>query len=339
MLVSLANWTDPKKRKVAALQALQERELHRTYLALKGRRRASVSARTLETYEIGIRDFLAWVWPVGAAGPRVPLYEVGGDELDAWMHALETEGGHLVEEEQRRPLRPASLAARLAGVRSLYRALSWAGVASVPQTLSPADPTPAHERRPALPQALYKKLLEHLTGEDAELKRDHLAARLMGEAGLRLSEVVALDVEHVFLGEETLEVKRGKGGKARSLPLGRGLVKELEAWLKLRQAHAKAGEAALLINLGGRKASGQRMSPRMLQLRFARYYDELDFPTRYRGVHMLRHTSGTRLYRGLKDLYAVATLLGHSDVNTSAIYAKMDREDLKARVEGLEEPT
>ena len=344
MLVSLANWRDPQKRRVAALQALQARdekgllELHHTYLALKGRRRARLSPHTLAAYESGIRDFLAWVWPPEARGPRVPLWEVGPDEVDAWLHALETEGSQRVEPERRRPLRPSSLAARLAAVRSLYKALRWAGVAAVPDTLSPADPTPAHERRPALPPVLYQQLLLHLSGEDGASKRDHLAARLMGEAGLRLSEVVALDVDHVLVDEGLLEIRQGKGGKARSLPLGRSLVKELEDWLQLRRAYAQAGENALLINLGGRKAHGRRMGARSLQLRFAGHYRALGFPLRYRGVHLLRHTAGTRLYQGLRDLYAVATLLGHSDVNTSAIYAKMDRTGLKQRLEELEEP-
>lgn len=344
MLVSLANWRDPKKRRAAALQALQERdlerllELHRTYLALKGRRRARLSPHTLAAYESGIRDFLAWAWPPEARGPRVPLWEVGPDEIDAWLHALETEGSHLVEPQRRRPLRPSSLAARLAAVRSLYKALRWAGVAAVPETLSPTDPTPAHERRPALPLALYKKLLQHLSSDDPESRRDHLAARLMGEAGLRLSEVVALDLERLLLDEGLLEVRRGKGGKGRSVPLSQSLLRELQGWLKLRQLHAAAGERAVLINLGGRKAHGRRMGARSLQLRFAEHYRALGFASRYRGVHLLRHTAGTWLYQGLRDLYAVATLLGHADVNTSAIYAKMDREGLRERVQQLEEP-
>ncbi|AWR87998.1 tyrosine-type recombinase/integrase [Meiothermus taiwanensis] len=342
MLAPLANWQDPKKRRVTALQALQTRdeerllELHRVYLALKGRRRARLSSHTLAAYETGIREFLAWAWPPEAAGPRMPLWTVGSDEVDIWLHTLETEGSRLVPPERRRPLRPASLAARLAAVRSFYRALRWAGVAAVPDTPSPTDPTPAHERRPALPARLYAKLLAHLSGEDEVSKRDHLAARLMGEAGLRLSEVVALDVGHVLFAEGLLEVRRGKGGKGRSVPLSKSLLRELEAWLKLRQLHARAGEPALLINMGGRKAHGRRMSARNLQLRFAEHYRALGFPARYRGVHLLRHTAGTRYYQGLRDLYAVATLLGHTDVNTSAIYAKMDREELQRRVEGLE---
>jgi len=140
----------------------------------------------------------------------------------------------------------------------------------------------------------------------------------------------------VHLEEGLLEVRQGKGGKGRSVPLGKSLRAELEAWLRLRLLHARAGESALLINLGGRKAHGRRMGARNLQLRFADHYRALGFPARYRGVHLLRHTAGTRYYQGLRDLYAVATLLGHADVNTSAIYAKMDREELRRRVEGLE---
>ena len=135
--------------------------------------------------------------------------------------------------------------------------------------------------------------------------------------------------------ERLLEV-RGKGGKQRSVPLSRSLAEELEAWLKLRLAYAKAGERHVLVNLGGRKGHGRGMSEKALRESLNRYYCTLGFPPRYRGAHMLRHTAGTRFYRASRDLHATARLLGHASVNTSAIYAKMDLEGLFEVVDRLE---
>ncbi|MCV5639226.1 tyrosine-type recombinase/integrase, partial [Escherichia coli] len=61
------------------------------------------------------------------------------------------------------------------------------------------------------------------------------------------------------------------------------------------------------------------------------------FPERYRGAHMLRHTAGTRFYKASRDLHATARLLGHSNLNTSAIYAKMDLEGLFEVVDRIDE--
>ncbi|MBF6594497.1 MAG: tyrosine-type recombinase/integrase, partial [Thermaceae bacterium] len=228
-LVALPHWHDPGKRRLLATRAAHERDaetlwsLVQAYLRGYGRKGAAVSPRTLRNYSVALRDYLEWAWPADSPAPQVAILEAGRDELGRYLADLQEHGSFLTGE----PLAPGTLALRLAGVRALYRALRWAGAAADPEGFpSVHDPTPAHERRPALPQALYKRLLLYLSGDDVESQRDHLAARLMGEAGLRLSEVVGLEVGHVLLGEGLLEVRKGKGGKARTLPLGRGLVRE-----------------------------------------------------------------------------------------------------------------
>ncbi|MCS7058307.1 MAG: tyrosine-type recombinase/integrase [Meiothermus sp.] len=339
-LVPLSAWDNPSKRRLEAIRAAQERneekllELHRAYLVLKGRKRARLSPETLALYQVAIRDYLAWAWPPEAPGPKVEILKATGDDLDRWIHDLETQGGHLNPKPS--PLKPGSIATYLAAVRSFYRALAWAKAAEIPQVRAPQDPTPAHERRPALPPELYQKLLLYLTYDEPQAHRDRLAVRLMGEAGLRISEVVNLRLTEVHLGERLLEVT-GKGGKRRSVPISRSLAEELGRWLLLRRAHARPGEARLLINLGGRKGHGKGMTEKTLRERLNQHYRALGFPSRYHGAHLLRHTAGTRIYRKSRDLHITARLLGHANVNTSAIYAKMDMEGLFSLVDRLEE--
>lgn len=340
MLSVLPNWQNPSKRRLEAFRAAQERneaallELHQAYMLLKGRKRATVSPKTLELYQVAVRDYLAWAWPPESSAPTVQILKATSDDLDAWITDLQITGGHL--ETERFPLRPGSIATYLAAVRSFYRALAWAEAAEVPEVIAPRDPTPAHERRPALPLELYKQLLAYLDTEDAEARRDRIAARLMGEAGLRISEVIHLRIEDVYLSERLLEVKRGKGGKSRSVPLGKSLVAELSHWLRLRLAYAAAGETRVLVNLGGRKAHGRGMSDRGLRGILNAHYAALGFSSRYYGAHVLRHTAGTRMYKVSKDLHATARLLGHTNVNTSAIYAKLDLEGLFDVVDKLD---
>jgi len=339
-LVSLANWYDPAKRRLEAIRAAHERdeaallELLKTYLSLKSRKRAGLSPMTLQTYEAGVRDFLAWAWPPDSPAPKVALLKLSADELDRYVADLQTQGSHL----EHRPLKPSSIATYLAGVRALYRALEWAGAAKLPQGVAaPRDPTPAYERRPALPPKLYKELLAHLDPAKPEHQRDRVAIRLMAEAGLRISEVIHLMVSDLHLRERLIEVKRGKGSKQRSVPISASLCAELERWLRTRLAHAAAGESRVLVNLGGRKANGRGMSARGLREIINGYYRALGFPERYRGAHMLRHTAGTRFYKASRDLHATARLLGHTNLNTSAIYAKMDLEGLFELIDRIDE--
>lgn len=339
MLVPLANWQNPVKRRLEAIRASHERnesgllDLLHAYLVLKGRKRATLSQRTLENYRLAVRDFLAWAW---SESHSLDILKASADDLDRYIAHLQLEGGNLEGSDGFR-LKPGSIATYVAGVRAFYRALEWANAAQPPQVTSPRDPTPPEERRPALPLSLYKRLLDHLSGAEATIYRDRLAIRLMAEAGLRISEVINLSVEDVSLAERLLLVRAGKGGKQRSLPLSRTLLQELESWLKLRLAHAAAGEKAVLINLGGRKASGQRMTDKSLRKILNAHYRELGFPQRYYGAHMLRHTAGTRFYKTSRDLHATARLLGHTNINTSAIYAKMDLEGLFEVVDKLDD--
>ncbi|MCL4455130.1 MAG: tyrosine-type recombinase/integrase [Deinococcus sp.] len=341
-LVLLSSWSNPSKRRVAAVRAAHERneqallELLEAYLVLKGRKRAAVSEDTVATYHKGVRDYLAWAWPPDASGPKVEILKATSDDLDRYVTELQVNGGHL-SETSGVSLKPSTIATYLAGVRTLYRAFEWAKAAQMPQgVFAPRDPTPPEERRPALPVHLYRKLLDRLTPEKPDLLRDRVAVRLMAEAGLRISEVIQLVIADLHFGERILIVKHGKGGKQRSVPLSNSLVADLEAWLRIRTGLAAPGETRVLINMGGKKADGKGMSASMLRKTLAKHYSALGFPTRYYGAHMLRHTAGTRFYKASRDLHATARLLGHSNVNTSAIYAKMDLEGLFDVVDKLD---
>ncbi|AFV76070.1 site-specific recombinase XerD [Thermus oshimai JL-2] len=351
MLRPLPNYEDPAKRRLEAVRAAHEGDLEGLiallgyHLAHKSGKRTALSARTLELYALAVRDFFRYLWPEGAPGPRVPLLQVTPDHIDAWLADLLAHGGHTVPPEERRPLKPSTAASYLAGIRALYRALKWAGAVRENPTLEvrpPKDPTPRHERRPALPQTLYRRLLNLIQKggkelQEAEYKRfrDLLILRLMGEVGLRISEVEGLNVEDFDPVEEELHIQRGKGGKARTVPLPPDLAEGLQAWLKVRTLHAAPGEKALFINLGGRKAHGRRLRAWTIRKELSEALRALEAPRRYYGPHSLRHLAGTRLYQATGDLYLVATLLGHADVSTSQIYAKMDRSRLKEAVRNL----
>ncbi|WP_084473946.1 tyrosine-type recombinase/integrase [Deinococcus pimensis] len=154
--------------------------------------------------------------------------------------------------------------------------------------------------------------------------------------GLRAAEIVALDASDVNLALREVHVRRGKGGKARRVPVTRGVGDTLGAWLTAREAMRLRGEVrdadALLVSLSPARF-GARLSTRGLREIVNGYLTRAGLPRDMHGVHTLRRTAGTRLYRATRDLHVVADLLGHASVTTSAIYAKLDAD---LRLEALQ---
>ena len=353
MIVRTTNWSDPAQRRLEALRSLQERdfgkllELVQAYVVQRSRKQARTSAHTLRSYTTGIVDFLEWLWPERSSGPRLPLYRCTAEDLRAYVLQLQARPPQKHRKYGRdgavlsppKAVQPATVQNYLAGVRTLLKALEWAGVGkfTLEELTAPPDPTPPENRRPALPEVTYRnELMAHLEGDEPERLRMRIIVRLMGEMGLRISEVCGLETERIDLATRLLEV-RGKGGKLRPVPIPKGLVPELRQWLKTRTIYARAGTKELIINLGNRRAKGLGTKPDQIRKQLEALYRELHLPERYRGAHMLRHTAGTRIYkRNNKDLMTVARILGHANLNTAAIYAKLDAEGLLEAIDNTE---
>lgn len=326
-LVLSSDWHEPGRRKLQAVKAATERDLEclasllNTYLSYRGRKGGQTSPRTRETYETAMRDWVAYAWPDAEASPVVPLLRVQQHDVELYTARLQER------------VSPGTAATYLAGVRAFYRALEWAGASSsnpAEGVRSPVDPRPKHERRDPVPLDGYREMLELAN------VRDRLLLRCMGDMGLRISEVAALDLADVRGG--VVIVQRGKGGKRRRVPMTRPTGEALRAWLELRDAID--GELALFTNpIGGntrRDLAGRRMSADSIRTAFQRLRRAAGLPDGL-SPHSLRHTAGTRLYKAGRDLYVVSQALGHSDINTSAIYAKMDLEGLSDAMAKLDD--
>ncbi|MDZ7704180.1 MAG: tyrosine-type recombinase/integrase [Trueperaceae bacterium] len=347
--LSLATtWHDPAQRRREAVRAAHEGDndalldLLDTYLSYRGRKRSRTSKHTRYAYAVAARDWLHYCWPSEATSPEVSLLKAERDDVERYVALLLQDGGHL-DDSRGEPLTPGSAATYLAGVRALYRALVWAGAVTVSpaqDVVGPSDPRPRHERRPAMPWGDYQRLLEHCEGDDPLSLRMTALLRLLGDQGLRVSEVVGLGLEHLDLRDHTLFVANGKGGRSRTLPLTRASEQALRRWLGERRHHAHPDERAVLVNVGKTvKAArrGRAMHVNTVRLHLDNLYKEVGVSGRYRGAHTLRHTAGTRLYRKTRDLHVVSQVLGHSDINTSSIYAKMDIEGVRQAMAKLDD--
>ncbi|GMA16551.1 tyrosine recombinase XerD [Deinococcus metallilatus] len=333
-LVLASRWANAANRRREGLRAAHAQdaealtELLHTYMRLKSSRAGRTSRATLDHYAESARRFLAFTGPPEA--PSRALNQLEAEDFEVWLLELQAQG-----------LSANSVKRHLYGVRNLMRALVWAGVLKSDPSAGvrpPAETSPAHSRKRAIPLDQFHALLAlpHVLheGDTFRANRDRVLLELGGSGGLRAAEIVGLNVEDVNLNLRQLTV-RGKGGKTRLVPLTGGLAGALRAWLTSRQAITEQPGGPLLTSLTRRNLGGRLTTKGARDIAHA-YYQHLGLPPEMWGLHTLRRTAGTHLYRATRDLHVVADLLGHASVTTSAIYAKMDVDVRREAVEAME---
>ena len=225
----------------------------------------------------------------------------------------------LVARLHQQGLASRSLARLLSATRGLYQYL-------LRECLCRHDPAtglspPKRERR--LPRTLdadrSAQLLDGAVEDDFIARRDQAMLELFYSSGLRLSELVGLDLDGLDLPAGLVRV-RGKGNKVRELPVGSLARQALEQWLPLRKL-ANPGDGAVFISQQGR-----RLGPRAVQLRVRQAgVRELG---QHLHPHMLRHSFASHMLESSQDLRAVQELLGHADIATTQIYTHLDFQHL-----------
>lgn len=156
-------------------------------------------------------------------------------------------------------------------------------------------------------------------------ERDYAIITLFLNCGMRLSELVGINLNNIK--NNTLTVI-GKGGKERSIPLNNACIQAIEAYMKVRPVNGIKDKYALFIS--GRK---QRISKELVQKTVKKYIKAAGLdPQRY-STHKLRHTAATLMYKyGNVDIRALQELLGHESIATTEIYTHLDKQQLKDAV-------
>ena len=167
-------------------------------------------------------------------------------------------------------------------------------------------------------------LLEAIPKETPVGLRDWAAVELLYGTGVRRIELLGLDLEDLRLAEEFLHVL-GKGNKERVLPLGQAAREALERYLHEGRPRLTQGQhRKLLVSCkhGGPVSENELLASIRQHARRAKIRPIL-------GFHQFRHTCATHMLREGADLRAIQTLLGHADLNTTAIYTKVEVADLR----------
>lgn len=275
-----------------------------------------LAARTVAMYTDALRRLVA-----AAAAAGVALDAVQPHHVRRWVAQMHAQG-----------LAPRSIAIVLAGWRGLYR--WWGRHGKV--ALNPVDGVRAPRAAKPLPKALAVDqavaLAEHEPSQgDAVLRaRDRCIVELLYGCGLRVGELVGLDVAAsahaagwVDVADASVHVL-GKGGKRRSVPMGRAAARALAQWLDVRAQLLRPGadEPALLLS-----RRGTRVTPSQVRSRLARLAREAGLPTHVH-PHMLRHSFASHLLQSSGDLRGVQELLGHAHIQTTQVYTRLDFQHL-----------
>jgi len=292
---------------------LQHLQAHRRY-----------SPHTLDAYRRDLRQLTAL-----AQAAQRSLEQLTNSHIRQFAARLHAQG-----------LGPRSLARTLAAWRGFYQ--WWAPLAGLPG--NPVIGVRAPKAPRGLPKALSveqaQALLDHapakLANEPSGL-RDLAMFELLYSSGLRLSELVGLDLQYTRTTDyestswinaaEAEVIVLGKGGKRRSVPVGHAALTAIERWIEVRSQLASANASendAHALFVGAR---GRRISPRVVQTQLAKLAQAAGLPAHVH-PHVLRHSFASHVLQSAQDLRAVQELLGHANISTTQIYTRLDFQHL-----------
>ena len=274
-----------------------------------------LAARTVELYALDLQKLSD-----NAAKAGIELARVQNAHIRRWVAQMHGGGRS-----------GRGIALILSGWRGFYR---WLGR----QGLVTANPV-QDVRAPKAPKPLPKALgvddavqLAEFSAEDADPwleARDAAMVELLYGCGLRVGELVGLDAQASGQARGWVDLQAaeahvlGKGGKRRTVPLGRKAVQALQLWLPLRATLPQAPLQPALFT--GR--NGTRLTAQSIWQRLKRRSLKAGLATPVH-PHMLRHSFASHVLQSSGDLRAVQELLGHANITTTQVYTRLDFQHL-----------
>ena len=278
----------------------------------------NASPNTLAAYRNDLyqfADYLAEERGLGAGDWR----SVDGETVRAYLLCLHEHG-----------YSDATRARKIASARSLFGFLLEEGYISQ----DPAEYVASSRLGRSLPDTLSVEEIERLlaaaaSGDSPEEMRDRTMLELLYATGMRVSELVALDVESVDLEQGSVRCF-GKGSKERVVPIHAQAIRHLRSYLEEArpQMVGNASDGSLFLN-----QRGGRLSRQGLWLILKRYVGLANI-TRKLTPHTLRHSFATHLLQGGAPLRHVQELLGHASITTTQVYTHLTSEHVRSEYDG-----
>ena len=266
------------------------------------------SGNTVSSYMRDIRQFAGWLHDE----EQMEVVEATQEHIRLFLEHLESEG------------RSAATRSRaLASLKNFYSYVVSSGFL----TESPVVEVKVDRGEKKLPQILSSREIELLLAQPSAVEpkgiRDKAMLEVMYATGIRVSELIGLDIDHVNLESGIIKCQSGK--KSRTIPLYPEALKALNAYIKDVRSFlvAAPAERALFVNIGGARMSRQGFWKILKHYQTAARIDKEITP------HTLRHSFAVHLLENGADLGSVQELMGHSDISSTQMYTQMVDQHLK----------
>jgi len=260
------------------------------------------------------------VWQTFCAIQGIAPDRASAEDMTDYMEHLRS------GDAERPPYSPSSVARMLVSLRAFHRFLVREGGASVDPTAKIGSPKRPRSIPKAIPLVDVERLLE-LPSSDELGRRDRAILETLYGAGMRISELVNLDVDDVDLDEGSVLIRAGKGGKSRRVPVGRAARAAVGDYLTtVRPSLARkstGGASALFLN-----ARGGRLSRQGCWKILRRYAEMAGLEDRV-SPHTLRHSFATHMLDAGADIRVVQDLLGHASLATTQVYTLVSDTKLR----------
>lgn len=226
---------------------------------------------------------------------------------------------YLLEEQNKKP---STISRMIASIRSFYQY----EVKNKKVTKDPTENIQSPKIEKKAPCVLTTKevelLLEQPTDEDLKGIRDKAMLEFAYATGMRVTEIISLNIEDVNLEKEYVECKTGK--KVRDIPLGKMALVAIKEYInKARDIMVKSDkEKALFVNMNGKRLTRQGF------WKIIKYYQEQAHIDKDITPHTLRHSFATHLLQNGAELKAIQTMLGHSDISSTQVYMQFQHDGL-----------
>jgi integrase/recombinase XerD len=266
------------------------------------------STNTIASYMRDIRQFSDWLH----VDNNIDVIEASQSDIADYLHHLDTEGRS-----------SATVSRSLASLKNFYAYLVSSGF------LEKTPVTDIHIDRgeKKLPQILSGREIELLLSQpvcvDAKGYRDKAMLEVMYATGIRVSELIELDVDDVNIDQGIIKCSGAK--KNRIIPLYPAALRALNIYLReIRDAMvADPGEKALFVNIGGVRMSRQGF------WKILKHYQATAHIEKEITPHTLRHSFAVHLLENGADLGSLQELMGHCDISSTQLYTQMINQKLK----------
>ena len=214
---------------------------------------------------------------------------------------------------------------KVAAIRGFYKAVTSNKLTSFHMAKNPVEsldiPSPKKPKPKYLDLDDSRRLVEHMDTEDANYRRDFCILMLFLNCGMRLSELVGIDMNDIKFEDRTLRIL-GKGNKERIIHLNEGCVQAIESYLEVRK---ECASNALFVSNRGTRITGRRVEQIV-----DRAIHHIGLEGRGLSAHKLRHTAATLMYQyGNVDPLVLKEILGHASISTTEIYTHLTNDNIR----------